>query len=289
MSLPNGVLPAAVTPFDERGRVDEAAVIRLLAYFQSQGCAGVVLAGTNGEGPSLSAVEKRDLVKLAVSVSPLPVVLGVATPSLEEAAWLIRQAADAEAAGVLLMPPFFYRDAPEAAIEAWFRTLLDRATVPVLLYNFPQKTGIALSAELVSRLASHERCAGLKDSSGAEANIETYAGAMPQGRLYIGDENLLVTALRHRWCGTISGAANSIPGWLAAICRDAGEVWETAEAKAEWIAPALRAIRGSVQPSGHKCVLVDRGVLSSARVRLPLIDIAESDRDTLVRTIRRLG
>ena len=127
-------MPAAVTPFDAEGRVDHAGVARLLAYFRAEGATGVVVGGTTGEGPSLTSFEKRDLIRAAVSSADLPVWLGVATASLEEAVWLAREAGKAGAAGVLLMPPFFYRELDPAP---WVRAFLDRSPVDVLLYNFP--------------------------------------------------------------------------------------------------------------------------------------------------------
>src|SRR5438270_11988307 len=103
--LKSGVYPAAVTPFDAKGRVDMVSVAKLLAWFEAGGCAGAVLAGTNGEGPSLSPVEKRDLLRDAKRSIPSPpapsppegrggldLILGIATSSSDEALWLCKQA-----------------------------------------------------------------------------------------------------------------------------------------------------------------------------------------------------
>ena len=130
------LLPAAVTPFDAEDRVDLPSFARLLALFRAEGATGVVVGGTTGEGPSLSGFEKRDLVRAAVPLAHgLPTWLGVATPSLEEAVWLAKEAGKAGAAGVLLMPPFFHRDADPAP---WLRAFLDRSPVDAILYHFPR-------------------------------------------------------------------------------------------------------------------------------------------------------
>src|SRR5690242_18708589 len=103
--LLTGVYPAAVTPFRADGSIDEVSLARLLAYFEAAGCQGVVLAGTNGEGPSLSAFEKRDLLRAAQAAKGgLLTVLGIATPSLTEALWLSQQAGKSGADAILLMP-----------------------------------------------------------------------------------------------------------------------------------------------------------------------------------------
>ena len=274
MILPQGVYPAAVTPFDEKGRVDHAAFACLLAHFRAEGCRGVVVAGTNGEGPSLSAVEKRDFVKAAVShAQGMPVISGVATPSLDEAVWLCRQSADAGAVAILLMAPMYFREASESGVEAWLRSVLDRSPLPVVVYNFPRRTGIRLEPSLMARLAEHPNFLGIKDSSGEVENIAAYAEAAPGKRLFVGDETLLGTAMAAGWTGTISGAANAVARWLAAALDDWNENRESALAKLELVQPAIRALRSVPQPMAHKAILAERGVLPNATVRLPLEEL----------------
>lgn len=256
------ILPASVTPFDERGRIDFAGVAKLLAWFESAGCEGVVLAGTNGEGPSLSAIEKRDLVLEAAAMrSPLRLVLGVASASLDEAIYLTR-AAGKVGASVLLMPPAYFREASVEGVEAWLRAVMDEAGAPVILYNYPQKTGFTFGPELVNRLSHHPNCGGLKDSSGARENLVAYRVATPHP-LFMGDETLLPDALMAGWNGAISGAANVLARGLVAAMRNP-ERWPL-------LMPALRAIRTAPQPGTHKAILHAWGVLARPDVRLPLL------------------
>lgn len=273
-----GVYPASVTPFDTSGRIDAAGVARLLAHFEAAGCRGVVLAGTNGEGPSLSAVEKRDLVREAQPLrGGLELVLGIATPSLDEAVWLAKRAAEFGAIGVLVMPPGYFRMVEAEGIRAWFLRLMDASPLPVIAYNFPRMTGITLDADLLASLASHQRFAGVKDSSGERDNLGAYRRAIPQGKLlFVGDERLLLEALRAGWTGTISGAANVVPVWLAEVVR----LWhaadpEGAEAKFDLVLPAIEAIRGLPQPAGNKALLHRLGLLDGREPRLPLVALSD--------------
>ena len=262
-------MPAAVTPFDAEGRVDALSVVRLLAYFQDEGATGVVLAGTTGEGPSLTSFEKRDLVRTAVPLAGgLPLWLGVATASLEEALWLAREAAKAGAAGVLLMPPFFHRDLDPTP---WLRTFLDRSPADAILYHFPRFAPSLVDA--APRLAESPRFVGLKDSSGDPENLSFFADALPGKRLFVGQETLLPEALARGWSGTISGAANVLCRELAGALADEGE---SRVVKLELLLPRLREIRATPQPMGHKRVLAARGVLDRADVRLPLQSPEES-------------
>lgn len=267
----SGVLPAAVTPFRPSGEPDLESLAKLLAYFKVARCTGVVLAGTNGEGPSLSTIEKRDLVRAAVHLAdPLPIILGIATPSLEEAAWLASQAGKAGAAAVLLMPPGYYRPAHSEAIAQWIEAVADRATCPVLAYNFPKYTGVTLGTDLVARFAEHPNVAGFKDSSGDPANLPAYRQAAPGKLLFVGDETLLPQALVHGWDGTISGAANILPQWLSRYISLANQ--DPVKASTLWdiLAPAIHAVRSHPQPAANKAVLHHWQILANPSPRLPL-------------------
>src|SRR5437588_2512986 len=127
MVLQPGIYPAAVTPFDEKGRIDMLSVARLLAWFEANGCKGAILAGTNGEGPSLSPVEKRDLLRDAMPLrGKLELILGIATSSSDEAIWLCKQAGSLGAKAILLMPPFYFREATSCGMQKWFELVISR-------------------------------------------------------------------------------------------------------------------------------------------------------------------
>jgi 4-hydroxy-tetrahydrodipicolinate synthase len=277
--MTSGLYPASVTPFEASGEIDYPSLAKLLAFFETSGCTGVVLAGTNGEGPSLSAVEKRDLIREAMPLrGKLEIVLGIASPSLEEAVWLSNQAEKAGAVASLVMPPGYFREASEQGIEAWFRQLLDRSRLPIIIYNFPQRTGITLTADLLGRLAQHENFAGVKDSSSSVENLDSYAAAVLPllKKLYVGDEALLIKALEAGWSGSISGSANSMPLPLATIIRECHDGRkESARVKHSLVLPIIERLRKSPQPATHKGVLQARGTIESASVRLPLLSIPE--------------
>jgi len=255
-----------VTPMLDDGHVDEPSVVRLLAYFEAAGCKGVVLAGTNGEGPSLSAYEKRDLLKTAVSFrGKLKLILGIATPSFTEADWLCAQSAKWGADAVLVMPPSYFRSATEVGVRVWFEKLADVSDCPLLAYNFPKMTGFTMSPEFISALAAHPNIIGFKDSSGEVLNLESYKRSSAGKTLFVGDETLLREALNQGWTGTISGAANCVPQWLSTY------LLERNEAKFDLLLPVLKAIRSSNQPATNKAVLHALGIIGTPTPRLPLL------------------
>jgi len=286
-NIRGGILPACVTPFDQAGRIDFVSLAKLLAYFRACGCSGVVVAGTNGEGPSLSAVEKRDLVRETVQLADIPVILGVATPSLDEAHWLCSQAGKSGAEAILLMPPAYFKIATEHGIMNWMKAVAEQSPIPILAYNFPKYSGFTMSAEFVAELAKHPNIAGFKDSSGEEANLATYRANAPGKELFVGDETLLLKSLDAGWNGSISGAANLVPQWLVRIFEQWSEDAEKAEVKFKILVDVLMEIRRGPQPALNKSVLAHWGMIDRADVRLPL---EPADCSSLLKTIEdRLG
>ena len=271
-SLNPGVYPASVTPFLENLEVDFSSLARLLALFQVQGCAGVVLAGTTGEGPSLSSYERRDLLISARKIAPdLNLILGIATSNVPEAIWLANQAAKAGARACLMMPPAYYKSATEQGIADWYLSVFDKIEIPVLVYNFPKVTGITITSQIVSLLKSHPNFAGIKDSSGELQNLKSYRESVgDEHLLFVGDETLLLKAMKCGWSGTISGAANSVSGWLVRYVQEELSDSGSPETTFNFLLPILKIIRSQSQPATHKATLFELGILSTSLVRPPL-------------------
>ena len=267
----SGSFVAMVTPFTPMGGIDWPAVARLLAYHESRGTSGVVVAGTNGEGVSLSGPEKRELVEFCVEHSNgLDVVCGLATCSLTEATWLARRAHEAGAAASLVMPPFYFRAASEAGIEAWFKEVIAASPLPCILYNFPQNTGITLGEGLVGRLFKLPGVIGIKDSSGDVASLETYLqlGAEHGKKVLVGDERLIKKCLDGGGAGTVSGLANSYPRLVSRMANEGTDEIQT------MVNQAYAAIKKHPQPAVHKYVLGCRGLPTSG-LRPPLEPISD--------------
>jgi len=260
----NGIWPALVTPMSADGAVDEVSFVRLLAHVRAMGLAGALIAGTTGEGPSLSAVEKRDLVRRARSAMPeLELILAIATPSLSEAIWLSEQARKAGAVAVLVMPPAFFREVDDAAIAEWYEALFRETLIPTMVYNFPNRVGRSFSPELLGRLAKHERFGGVKDSSGEVANLVAFREVVPERcHLMVGDERMMLDAKAAGWNGSLCGSGNVIGHWLQTA-------WEE-PIKFDFVLPMVEMMRQPRAIARAKSVLYRENILESAAVRLPL-------------------
>lgn len=242
----------------------------------------MVVAGTNGEGPLLSAVEKRDLVRLAVQArGKLDVVLGLATCSLPEAIWLSEQSAKAGAFAVMATAPYAFRPVTGEAAITWFRTLAEASPLPVIAYNLPRLTDAPFGEPLVRALAEIPNMMGVKDSSGSRENLSTFRTWLRDDQLLLqGDEALLLESLQAGWNGSISGCANVMPGWLSEVIRSGSAV------KMDLIQPVVQALRSARPPATHKAILHAWGVLESPTVRMPLTTASPEEIEPLLNLMR---
>ncbi len=283
-SMISGAFTALITPFDATGEVDYPGFARLLAWHEAAGMDGVVIAGTNGEGPSLSSVEKRDALRFAVEhAGKLKVILGGGTCSITEAVWLSEQAQKAGAIATLMLPPFYF-NATERGLFAWFNQLLSNCDLPCIVYNFPKTTGVTISSALLESLFEFEHCVGIKDSSGDLAQLNAYLSvALRHDRVVlVGDERLLLHSLSSGGSGTISGLANTFPVLVSRQVR------EQSDALQSLMNQAVENIKKHPQPAVHKAILNHRG-LPGGQVRPPLEPISEDAQTEVLAFVDSFG
>jgi 4-hydroxy-tetrahydrodipicolinate synthase len=289
--LTRGIYAASVTALDPEGRRDPSGQARLLAHFAASGLQGVVLGGTNGEGPSLSAVDKRDLVRESIAgAAGLRLIAGLASNSLSEAIWLSQQAVKSGAAACLSTAPGYFREASLIGVRDWFLRLMDASPLPVLVYNFPKRVGIELDASFLAGLADHPNFAGAKDSSGQAENLVSYREAVGPGPLlFVGDETLLEAAFDAGWSGSISGAANSVAPWLASAWAGFESGDASARIRFALLREVIQGLRGLPNPGVHKAVLHGLGVLPLPTLALPLVPPTDEQVSTAWNALGRLG
>jgi 4-hydroxy-tetrahydrodipicolinate synthase len=220
MTILKGVLAAAVTPLQSDFSPAPDFLIRYLSFLEDRGCHGALLLGTTGEGPSLSPNQRQTILQRAIdirNVHPDFVLLaGTGTPSLDETIELTRLAFDLEYDGVVVLPPYYFRNASDDGMFRWFSEVIRRG-VPrdgaLLGYHIPPVSGVKLSLELLVRLKETfpDRFVGLKDSSGdlefANKLGQRFGGDL---KVFNGNDRLFTTALQSRAAGCITAAANLI-------------------------------------------------------------------------------
>ena len=186
------VLAPISTPFGPDGTLDLDGLGRNLARYVREGLRGFVVAGSTGEAVFLNGEEKVRLFAAAAEgvrkaatsgAGDVLLVAGTAAESVRETVAVIREAAGLGYHAALVVTPYYYKAQmlrPETQ-ETFFTAVADAAALPVLLYNFPQMTGIDLPVEVVARLAEHRNVAGIKDSSADLGRIRALLAAVPAG------------------------------------------------------------------------------------------------------------
>ena len=165
--LPFGqVLTAMITPFTENGQVDYEQVWRLARHLADHGSDGLVVTGTTGESPTLSADEKVAIYRTvieSIAGRDVRVVAGTGTYDTAESVELTRRAAEAGAHGVLAVTPYYSRPSQEGLI-AHFEAIADASDLPVMLYNIPGRTARRIEVETMKRLSGHPGILAVKDA-----------------------------------------------------------------------------------------------------------------------------
>jgi 4-hydroxy-tetrahydrodipicolinate synthase len=189
------VLTAMVTPFDDDGALDLDAAGELARWLQDHGNDGLVVAGTTGEAPVLSAQEKLDLWRAVSEAVTIPVIAGTGSNNTAESVELSRQAASVGAAGVLLVGPYYNRP-PQSGIEAHFRAVAAATDLPVMLYDVPGRTGRRIAHDVLVRLASDvSNIVAFKDATADPPAAARLIVDVPDLEVYSGDVAMTLALL----------------------------------------------------------------------------------------------
>ncbi len=209
----SGVYAAAITPWREGPGIDLGGVFDVLDFLGKAGVDGIALMGSTGEFLHFPIIERCRLISLGARRSRVPVLVGVSHSTLDGALALAREAAAAGAAGVLLMPPYFY-GYTQHDVRQFFLQFADafKGAAPIFLYNIPAYT-TAISAPLAAELLATGLFEGIKDSTANWEEFEALRAAREQTpfTLMAGHDILYARSRAAGADGVISGVASAIP------------------------------------------------------------------------------
>lgn len=219
------VLSPVLTPFKEDGSPDAQKLLKQCQWLESNGV-GQAIFGTNSEANSMSARQKMATLTTLVEggLNPAHMMPGTGATSIDATVNMTRHALDHKCAGVLMLPPFYYKDITDDGLFAYFSEVIQKvgnAALQIYIYNIPPVTKINLSLSLLERLTKEypKTIVGMKDSSGDWAYTESVIKLLaPSGfRVYAGSEIFLMRALRAGGVGCISATANVNPRAIAEL------------------------------------------------------------------------
>ena len=209
MSSFQGIWVPIVTPF-HNGAIDFAGLRRLVRQLLEKGVDGIVVCGTTGEAAALGKHEQLAVLDAVLElVPPERVVMGLAGNNLAELLQFQSEILKRPLAGLLVPPPYYIRPS-QAGLEAFFKTVADASSVPVILYDIPYRTGIAFEQATLLRIVAHERIVAIKDCGG---NPTTTLALLSSGKVDVlcGEDHQIFGALCLGATGAIAASAHVHP------------------------------------------------------------------------------
>ena len=232
-NLPRGLFTASLTPMNDDLSVNYKALIEHINWLLSNGSNGICLLGTTGEANSFSTEERMDVLDEVIdaNIDPQRLLVGTGTCVISDTIILTQHAVSKGVGGVLMLPPFYYKDLSDRGILDYFKFVIegvDDANLKIYLYNFPKMTGLTFSLELVKKLvaAFPGVIVGMKDSSGNWQGMKAVCDEIPGFQLFTGTEKYLLDTLRSGGAGCISATFNASIKYGAEVYAN----WEEVEA-----------------------------------------------------------
>jgi len=285
-----GVATALITPLTETG-VDYDTLGRLIDWQIDKGINALVIAGTTGEGSTLSDEEHRRVLCYSIdrAAGRVPVIAGTGSNDTAYAISLTRYACQAGADGVLVVTPY-YNKATQNGLIRMYTAIADASTKPLILYDVPSRTGVGIEPATYAALADHPMIAGIKEANGNISKIVETA-SLVNGRLaiYSGNDDEIVPILSMGGQGVISVLSNVAPAETVEICDRwfAGDTAGAAALQCRY----LRLIRGlfsEVNPIPVKAAMAAMGY-GENYLRLPLTPMEPAHEEALLAEMRRVG
>ncbi len=271
------VLTAMVTPFRDDGSLDLEAAGRVAEHLVGHGHDGVVVLGTTGESPVVSQDEAGRLLRAVVEAvgDRANVVAGVGSNDTAHSVALAEQAEKCGADGLLLVTPYYNKPSQEG-VASHFETVASATGLPVLLYDIPGRTGLAIAEDTYRRVAAHDRIVAVKDAVG---DLSRGVRIMAETGLtfYSGDDDLNLGWLTHGAAGIVS-VVGHVAGDEYAEMVTAVDKGDLAAALHGYrrLAPVVEAVmRRAPGAVMAKTGLQLLGVLANRTMRLPLVPASD--------------
>lgn len=271
-----GVATALATPFQENGQLNLEAWAALIEDQIKEGVTGLVIGGTTGEGMTITDDEFETLLVRAVEVANGRAVIIAGTGSNNTAVSIekTKRAAELGAEMAMVVTPY-YNKSTQTGLIAHFTAIADASPIPLMLYNVPSRTGVALAPETVGELAEHPRITALKEASGDISVMAQMMAHIPEGfTVYCGNDDQILPYMAWGAQGVVSVLSNVYPGATVALADAllAGDL-QSARTWQIRLLPVIDELFSEVNPIPVKAALQARGFEVGAP-RLPLVPMS---------------
>jgi len=290
-----GCLIPLVTPFDERGNLDEPALRNLVNYLiEEQAADAIIPCGTTGESPTLSHAEHMMVIEVVreETAGRMPVIAGTGSNSTAEAIEMTMAAEKLGVDGSLQVSPYYNRPSQQGIYEH-YKAIAESTSLPLIIYNIPFRTGRNIEVDTILRLSEIENIVGIKEASGDILQvceiIEEIREAGSEFYVYSGEDPVTFLVLCLGGQGCIAAVGHVLGVEFSRMCR---LVWEGKVEEAREIhfrvLPMVRALFCEPNPTAIKQALNWMGVPVGG-VRLPLVEMMEKGKKILRAAMLELG
>lgn len=277
------IITAMVTPFDANGDIDFPATEALIEHLIANGSDGLVVAGTTGESPTLSAAEKLALFKFTAERvnGRIPVIAGTGSNDTRSSVMLTKQAQEAGVDGIMLVTPYYNKPAQDGLFEH-FKTIAAATHLPVMLYNIPGRSAVNMAPETIILLSAVDNIVSVKEASGnLDAASMIIEGTPEDFTVYSGDDGLTLPLMAIGADGIVSVASHIIGNEMQEMVANFtnGKLKEAA-AQHRKLLPVMNALFAAPNPVPVKTALQLMGIQTGS-VRLPMIPLNDKETATL--------
>jgi 4-hydroxy-tetrahydrodipicolinate synthase len=291
-SLLHGLWLPLITPFRD-GTLDETSLRRLIRHYAALPIDGLILAATSGEGLTLGMAELEWIVALAraeMAEGYIPICLGLSGSHTRKMCHTLDETAAWPIDGYLISSPYYSRPS-QRRLKQHFTALADHASWPIVLYNIPYRTSVNLANETLLELAEHPNIVGLKDCCADRAQSIDLLRRRPAGfRVLTGEDAQYYEALTDGADGAILLSAHIETEAFAAVrtLMSEGDL-DAARARWESVADLTKLLFAEPSPAAAKYWLSRTGLIDSAEVRLPMVEVSAELAALLEAEIARRG
>lgn len=282
------VITAMVTPFTSKREIDYNKSEELASYLINNGSDAIVVAGTTGEGPTLTHEEEFELlssVKRAVA-NKAKIIMNAGSNSTQTAIMAAKWAQKEEVDAILSVVPYYNKPSQQGMIEH-FSAIAESTSLPIILYNIPSRTGVNLHPETAAYLAQkYQNIAAIKQSyADMDAVTEMKLLCPDDFSIYSGDDSLTLPMMALGARGVISVTSHIFGSEIKSMIRN----YKTGEFLASLnmhkkLYPAFKKLFSAPNPVPIKAVLAYKGLIEEY-VRRPLTELSQPEKEDLMKTI----
>jgi 4-hydroxy-tetrahydrodipicolinate synthase len=289
----DGVYAAVLTPLRLDFSCDHKQLAMHCFELIQQGCSGIALFGTTGEGPSFSHAERVETLRNLIleGFDPKKIILGNGSSGIWDTVELCREALKEGCVALLIAPPSFYKNVADVGVLAFYRDIIQKVANPnlrIILYHIPQFSGVPISLRVIETLRKEfpEIVIGIKESEGNLPLTKAILTTFPGFKVFVGNEGHIIESVHLGGAGAICGIANLYPTLICSLYSQGTKANSPNPASINGI---LKALHGIPYISAAKAVMERRQGAIWHTLRPPLVPLDGIQSELFISALREHG